>query len=153
MLMLLTLRFEALQSESEGVDDGIRGDSVDIDEGNSTSGGTDLGRLSDIGSQADITISDMDDENDTRGATDPDDGAVGDVPVPDTDLDLEFVPRQYDDLTAKDDDFLNKVIDSGAYQSWRYLKRRSKKRNLRLEARMLEFLITTVFSLLLLFAL
>ncbi|RFU77283.1 hypothetical protein TARUN_4959 [Trichoderma arundinaceum] len=124
VLMLLTLRFADLQNDDGNLDDDdFKSDSVDIDEGNSASEGTDLGRLSHITSEADVTMKDakdMDDADDEEDAMDLDDGIVdNDIPVPDTDLDLEFVPRQYDDLEVNNDDFLNKVIESGAYQSWR----------------------------------
>ncbi|KAL7950103.1 hypothetical protein V8C42DRAFT_189696 [Trichoderma barbatum] len=126
--MLLTLRFAAaLQDDDGDLDDGTKSDSVDIDEGNSASEGTDLGRLSHIASEEDVTMKDGQDGNDaktTEGDMDVDEGIDIDIledniPIPDTDLDLEFVPRQYDGLVAKNDEFLNKVIKSGAYQSWR----------------------------------
>lgn len=129
VLMLLTLRFAAaLQHDDEDLDDGTKSDSVNIDEGNSASiGGTDLGKLSHIGSEADVIMKDKEDGNDAKQAEgamelddDVDNGIADEsIPVPDTDLDLNFVPRQYDDLEAKDDEFLNMVIESGAYQSWR----------------------------------
>ncbi|KAF3072631.1 hypothetical protein CFAM422_005299 [Trichoderma lentiforme] len=129
VLMLLTLRFvAALEHDDEGLDDGTKSDSVNIDEGNSASiGGTDLGKLSHIDSEVDVIMKDGADGNDgsqAEGAMEPDDHVDNDIadesiPVPDTDFDLNFVPRQYDDLEAKDDDFLNMVIESGAYQSWR----------------------------------
>ncbi|KAL7915897.1 hypothetical protein GGI35DRAFT_485370 [Trichoderma velutinum] len=127
VLMLLTLRFAAaLQDDDGDLDDGTKSDSVDIDEGNSASLGTDLGRLSHIASEADVTMKDGHDRNDAENnesAMDLDEDVDNDAvdeetPVPDTDLDLDFIPRQYDDLVAKDDKFLSKVIESGAYQSW-----------------------------------
>ncbi|KAH0532089.1 hypothetical protein TsFJ059_000827 [Trichoderma semiorbis] len=129
VLMLLTLRFAAaLEHDDEDLDDGTKSDSVNIDEGNSASiGSTDLGKLSHIDSEVDVEMKDGEDGNDTRqaeGAMELDDEVDNDIadesiPVPDTDFDLNFVPRQYDDLEAKDDEFLNMVIESGAYQSWR----------------------------------
>ncbi|PKK52810.1 hypothetical protein CI102_1787 [Trichoderma harzianum] len=129
VLMLLTLRFAAaLEHDDEDLDDGTKSDSVNIDEGNSASiGGTDLGKLSHIASEVDVIMKDGADGNDANqaeGAMELDDDvdnniADESVPVPDTDFDLNFVPRQYDDLEAKDDEFLNMVIESGAYQSWR----------------------------------
>ncbi|PNP52179.1 hypothetical protein THARTR1_07388 [Trichoderma harzianum] len=128
VLMLLTLRLAAaLQDDDGDLDDGTKSDSVDIDEGNSASMGTDLGRLSHIASEVDVTMKDGHDENDAdndENAMDLDDDLANDIvhedtPVPDTDLELDFIPRQYDDLVAKDDKFLNKVIESGAYQSWK----------------------------------
>ncbi|QYS93715.1 FHA domain-containing protein [Trichoderma simmonsii] len=129
VLMLLTLRFAAaLEHDDEDLDDGTKSDSVNIDEGNSASiGGTDLGKLSHIASEVDVIMkdgADGDDANQAEGAMELDDDvdnniADESIPVPDTDFDLNFVPRQYDDLEAKDDEFLNMVIESGAYQSWR----------------------------------
>ncbi|KAL6795426.1 hypothetical protein J3E68DRAFT_450387 [Trichoderma sp. SZMC 28012] len=129
VLMLLTLRFAAaLEHDDEDLDDGTKSDSVNIDEGNSASiGGTDLGKLSHIASEVDVIMKDGADGNDgnqAEGAMELDDDVDNDIadesiPVPDTDFDLNFVPRQYDDLEAKDDEFLNMVIESGAYQSWR----------------------------------
>ncbi|KKP07316.1 hypothetical protein THAR02_00640 [Trichoderma harzianum] len=127
--MLLTLRFvAALGHDDEDLDDGTKSDSVNIDEGNSASiGGTDLGKLSHIDSEVDVIMKDGADGNDgnqAEGAKELDDDVDNDIadqsiPVPDADFDLNFVPRQYDDLEAKDDKFLNMVIESGAYQSWR----------------------------------
>jgi nucleoside phosphorylase len=118
--MLLTLRFAALQKDDGVLHDDIKSDSVDIDDGNSASRGNDLGRLSDIDSQADVSMKDMDGEDNGGDAMDLDDDVVEDViPIPDTDLDLEDVPRQCDGLAAENDAFLKKVIESGAYQSWR----------------------------------
>ncbi|KAL6829745.1 hypothetical protein V8C40DRAFT_168253 [Trichoderma camerunense] len=129
VLMLLTLRFAAvLEHDDEDLDDGTKSDSVNIDEGNSASiGGTDLGKLSHIASEVDVIMkdgADGSDANQAEGAMELDDDVDNDIadesiPIPDTDFDLNFVPRQYDDLEAKDDEFLNMVIESGAYQSWR----------------------------------
>ncbi|KAL6836583.1 hypothetical protein J3E69DRAFT_32659 [Trichoderma sp. SZMC 28015] len=129
VLMLLTLRFAAaLEHDDEDLDDGTKSDSVNIDEGNSASiGGTDLGKLSHIDSEVDVIMKDKadgSDANQAEGAMELDDDVDNNIvdesiPVPDTDFDLNFVPRQYDDLEAKDDKFLNMVIESGAYQSWR----------------------------------
>ncbi|KAL7937887.1 hypothetical protein V8C35DRAFT_319942 [Trichoderma chlorosporum] len=127
VLMLLTLRFAAaLQDDNGDLDDDTKSDSVDIDEGNSGSIGTDLGKLSHIASEADIAMEDGQDENDaekTDGPVEMDEDVESDtmdenVPIPDTDLDLNFIPRQYDDLITKNDEFLNRLIESGAYQSW-----------------------------------
>ncbi|KAL7784840.1 hypothetical protein V8C37DRAFT_395280 [Trichoderma ceciliae] len=122
VLMLLTIRFAALQNDDGELNDDIKSNSVDIDEGNSASEGTDLGRLSHVASEVDVTMKDAEDVDgvdNTEGAMDLDYGVVrDDIPVPDTDVDLEFVPRQHDGLPAQNDDFLNKIIESGAYQSW-----------------------------------
>ncbi|KAK4077918.1 uncharacterized protein Triagg1_3612 [Trichoderma aggressivum f. europaeum] len=117
--MLLTLRFAALQKDDETLmDDDVKSDSVDIDDASDASKGNDLGSLSDIDSRADITLKDMDDVDNEGDAMDVDDD-VGkdDVIIPDTDLELVYIPRQYDGLATEDDDFLQKVIESGAYQS------------------------------------
>ncbi|KAJ5684067.1 uncharacterized protein N7477_000412 [Penicillium maclennaniae] len=120
VLMLLTLRFAALHKDDGVLDDGIKSDSVDIDDGNSASKANDLGRLSDIDSQADVSMKDTDGQDKGGDAMDLDDYVdEDDIPIPDTDLDLEDVPRQCDGLAAENDDFLKKVIESGAYQSWR----------------------------------
>ncbi|UKZ73754.1 hypothetical protein TrVFT333_001404 [Trichoderma virens FT-333] len=124
VLMLLTLRFAAILQDDDGdLDDGAKSDSVDIDERNSALVGADLGRLSHIASEADITMKDGQEGNEAEDAEDNEDSnnddiVEDDMPVPDTDLDLQFVPRQYDDFAAKNDEFLNRLIESGAYQSW-----------------------------------
>lgn len=127
VLMLLTLRFAALQKEN-GVsdddfsDDDFESDSVDIDDGNSALKDNDLGRLSDIDSQADVTMKNMDNEDNAGDTMDLDDDVVvDDIPIPDTDLDLEDVPRQCDRLAAENDTFLKRIIESGAYQFSREL--------------------------------
>lgn len=122
VLMLLTLRFAALQKDDGTLmDDDVRSDSVDIDDASDASKGNDLESLSDIDSRADITIKAMDDTDDEGDAMDVDDDDAGkdDISIPDTDFDLMYVPRHYDDLAIEDDDFLQKVVESGAYQSWR----------------------------------
>ncbi|KAL6881284.1 hypothetical protein J3F83DRAFT_47012 [Trichoderma novae-zelandiae] len=124
VLMLLTLRFAAaLRDNDGGVDDGTKSDSVDIDEGNSASNGTDLGRLSHVTSEDDVTMKDGSDEGNGGGDIEPDEGprddiTADDVPVPDSDIDLEFIPRQYDNLAVEDDEFLNELIESGDFLSW-----------------------------------
>lgn len=123
VLMLLTLRFATLQKDDGTLmDDDVKSDSVDIDDASDVSKGNDLESLSDIGSRADITLKDMDDmdnEGDAMDVDDDDDAGKDDIPIPDTDLDLVYIPRHYDDLAIEDDDFLKKVVESGAYQSWR----------------------------------
>lgn len=122
VLMLLTLRFAALRNGDGDLNDDVKSNSVDIDEGSSASGDIDLGKLSSIASQEDATRKDVtyiDNMDNSDGAMDLDNDVVEtDAQIPDTDLDLRFIPRQYDKLDADDDDFLNKVIESGAYQSW-----------------------------------
>ncbi|KAL7820891.1 hypothetical protein V8C26DRAFT_419188 [Trichoderma gracile] len=121
VLMLLTLRFaEALQDNDGDVSDDARSNSVDIDEGNSASGATDLGRLSHIVSDEDVTMKDESHEVNTEGNMDfieslDDDLAADDMLVPDTDIDLEFVPRQHDNLAVEDDEFLKELIESGDF--------------------------------------
>ncbi|KAL7804648.1 hypothetical protein V8C44DRAFT_342887 [Trichoderma aethiopicum] len=121
MLMLLTLRFAAaLQDDDGGLGDDVGSNSVDIDEGNSASGGTDLGRLSSIASDEDITMKNEDGERNTGGDMDSvqglsDDITADDMPVPDTDIDLKFIPKQYDNLAVEDDIFLNELIESGDF--------------------------------------
>ncbi|PTB70808.1 hypothetical protein BBK36DRAFT_1109023 [Trichoderma citrinoviride] len=67
-LMLLTLRFAAALQDIDGdVDDGTKSDSVDINEGNSASDGTDLGRLSHVASEDDITTKDGSDKGNGEG--------------------------------------------------------------------------------------
>lgn len=112
VLMLLTLRFAALQKDDEALDDGIRSDSVDIDDANSASMGNDLGRLADIDLELDV----MDDGNNSGDAMNLDDAVEDDIQIPDTDLDLNYVPRPYDNLVAENDAFLKRMIESGAYQ-------------------------------------
>ncbi|EHK18146.1 uncharacterized protein TRIVIDRAFT_123746, partial [Trichoderma virens Gv29-8] len=121
VLMLLTLRFAALQGDNGALaDDDFKSNSVDIDDGSSVSKGSDLGKLSEIDSRADVTIKYMDDDDDTGDAMDLDDGFVEhNISIPDTEFDLKDIPRQYDGLATENDTFLMKIIESGAYQSWR----------------------------------
>ncbi|UKZ53982.1 hypothetical protein TrVGV298_007786 [Trichoderma virens] len=101
-------------------DDDFKSNSVDIDDGSSVSKGSDLGKLSEIDSRADVTIKYMDDDDDTGDAMDLDDGFVEhNISIPDTEFDLKDIPRQYDGLATENDTFLMKIIESGAYQSWR----------------------------------
>ncbi|KAJ5899928.1 hypothetical protein N7495_004672 [Penicillium taxi] len=119
VLMLLTLRFAAIQKDDRALDDGIKSDSVDIDDRNSASKGNDLERLSDINSQANVDMKDIDGEDNGKDTMDLDDEIVEkDILIPDMALDLEDVPRQCDDLAAENDAFLKNVIESGAFQSW-----------------------------------
>ncbi|KPM39643.1 hypothetical protein AK830_g6898 [Neonectria ditissima] len=121
VLMLLTLRLAALQNADGDLCDDIKSDSVDIDEGNNGAEGNDLGRLSDVASQTDVTTNDVDDAENAEDDMDLDDTTVeDDVEVPDAKLDLQDVPRQYDNLAVEDDHFLKKVVESGAYQNWRH---------------------------------
>lgn len=121
VLMFLTLRFAALQNDDDqgGLDGDVNSDSADIDEGNSDTEGRDLGRVSDIDSENTVLTHD-DDADSVEDAMELDDAIVeDDIPVPDTDLDLVDIPRRYDDLSTDIDPFLEQVIKSGAYQTWR----------------------------------
>lgn len=122
VLMLLTLRFAALQKDDGTLnDDGAKSDYVDIDDASNASKCNDLKNPPGIDSRADITIKDTEDKDDEEDATDMDDDAgKDDILIPDTDLDLVYIPRHYDDLAIEDDNFLKKVIESGAYQSWQH---------------------------------
>ncbi|KAM0514250.1 hypothetical protein ACHAPE_007087 [Trichoderma viride] len=120
VLMLLTLRFAALQKEDNDlVDDDLKSDDVDIDEENSSSESNDSDNLSDINSRRDVVTGDIDDKDGSGAAKDLDNDMVEDnISVPDTDFSLDDIPKQYDGLVAENDDFLKKVIESGAWQSW-----------------------------------
>ncbi|KAL2680328.1 hypothetical protein Neosp_007925 [[Neocosmospora] mangrovei] len=121
VLMFLTLHFAGLQNDEGVLDDDINSDSADVDEGNSASEGNDLGRLSDIASNSDIIMNEVDDTDNTDNTLDLDDGVLkDDIPVPDTDFDLGGIPRQYEGLRIENDVFLKEVLESGAYQSWKY---------------------------------
>jgi hypothetical protein len=122
VLMLLTLRFAALQKDDGVSDDDFKSHYVDTDDGNSALKGNDLGTISDIDSQADVTMKSMDNEDNAGDTMDLDDDVVvDDIPIPDTDLDLRNVPRQCDRLAAENDAFLKRIIESGAYQFSREL--------------------------------
>ncbi|KAK1256259.1 hypothetical protein MKX07_008518 [Trichoderma sp. CBMAI-0711] len=113
----------ALQDHDGDGNDGTKSDSVDIDEGNSAFAGTDLGRLSHVASEDDVSMKDGSDEGNVEGDIDldeslGDDVTADDTPVPDSDIDLQFIPRQYDDLAVEDDEFLNELIESGDFLSW-----------------------------------
>ncbi|PTB45639.1 hypothetical protein M441DRAFT_54680 [Trichoderma asperellum CBS 433.97] len=80
-LMLLTLRFATLESGGEDLDDDIKSNSVDIDEGNSdASKDTDLGRLSSISSWANVSMEDLGGQGNRESSTNLD----GDVAKDDT---------------------------------------------------------------------
>lgn len=120
VLMLLTLRFAALQKDDKNlVDDDLKSDCVDIDDENSSSKSSDPEKLSGIDSKRDVAMEDMSDEADSGVAKNMDNDLLEDgIPVPDTDLDFSGIPRQYDGLVAENDAFLKNVIESGAWQSW-----------------------------------
>lgn len=118
-LMCLTIRFAALQKDGGDLNDEmvVNSRSVEIDEENSH----ELGRISDFASEAVVGMQDIDVNNAVADDSLNQDGGLlpGDVPVPDTDLDLSHIPNQYDNLLTEDDTFLQEVLKSGAYQSWR----------------------------------
>ncbi|KAL7921713.1 hypothetical protein ACQKWADRAFT_321286 [Trichoderma austrokoningii] len=122
VLMLLTLRFAALQKDNEKlVDDDLNSDYVDVDDENSSPKGNDPENLSGIDSgRDDVTMEDMDDEDDLGvNKHVVNDLVEDDILIPDTDLGLDDIPRKYDGLVAENDVFLGNVIESGAWQSWK----------------------------------
>lgn len=120
VLMLLTMRFAALQKDNNDlVDDDLKSDYVDIDDEGSFSGGNNPENLSGTGSGRDVAMEDMDNADDFGVPEDlANDLVEDDKPVPDTDLVLHDIPRPYDGLVAENDAFLNNLIESGAWQSW-----------------------------------
>ncbi|KAI0449228.1 hypothetical protein F5B21DRAFT_518328 [Xylaria acuta] len=116
-LMFLTLRFADIQNYNGRLDDDIKSDSVEIDEGNGSLERNDVARLSDVVSDSDIVMTDTTGNMDsTTAVIDIDDFVEDEIVIPDTNLDLSDIPRQYDGLMPENDDFLRKLIDSGAYQ-------------------------------------
>ncbi|KAI1746746.1 hypothetical protein F4782DRAFT_536134 [Xylaria castorea] len=119
-LMFLTLRFADVQNYNGSLDDDTRSDSVEIDGGNGSSEPNDVARLSDVASDPDIIMKDTTGNVDgTESPTDIDDPTNDGILIPDTDLDISDIPRQYDDHSPENDDFLMRLIESGAYQSSR----------------------------------
>ncbi|PNP41712.1 hypothetical protein TGAMA5MH_06305 [Trichoderma gamsii] len=118
LLMLLTLRFAALQkNDNDLVDDDLKSDYVDIDDEESSPKGSDPENILGINSRRDVTMEDISDEDNSEVAKDIHNDLVeDDIPVPDTDLDLDDIPRQYDGLVAEEDAFLKEIIESGAWQ-------------------------------------
>lgn len=102
VLMLLTLRFVALKSDGDDLNDDFTSNSADFDEGtNATSEDADLGQLSRTHSSGDTTMKSVSGENDRETATGLDvdgakDNASVSVPSPNFGLAL----KQYDDLGA-----------------------------------------------------
>ena len=139
VLMLLTIRLLYLQEEEKQGDDGVAGDvnsdSVDIGDSENSTGaiGDSVGRGSKkrhgaaaVGSDQDLDIPDRDevvavdtsDNNNNNNNNNNDDDDDDDMAaIPDAVMDLSDIPRQYDNLPAEKDDFLQKMIKSGAYQS------------------------------------
>lgn len=117
LLMLLTLRFAALQkNDNDLVDDDLKSDYVDIDDEESSPKGSDPENILGINSRRDVTMEDISDEDNSEVAKDIHNDLVeDDIPVPDTDLDLDDIPRQYDGLVAEEDAFLKEIIESGAW--------------------------------------
>ncbi|CAG9980543.1 unnamed protein product [Clonostachys byssicola] len=112
MLMLLTLRFTSLMNDS-GNDDEVNSESVECDEEENLP----------ISDPTNDLLSDLDDDMGTASLpdaeTDKEDDIRNDnVEVPDCDIEIR-IPSRYDGLTVKDDHFLQGVLQSGAYQSWR----------------------------------
>lgn len=114
MLMLLTLRFSTLIND-KGVDHvEVNGDSVEADEGSSSSGSNFKNRI----------LSDMDVEMDEEGLKHEQPGLDGDIRkdalrIPDCNFEVN-IPPGYGILKANDDDeFMRGIIESGAFQSWR----------------------------------
>ncbi|KAM0484551.1 hypothetical protein ACHAPX_001977 [Trichoderma viride] len=120
VLMLLTLRFAALKKDDHDlVDDDLKSDYVDMDDEESSPKGNDPENLSGSDFRRDVTIEDTGDEDGSAVAKEMDNDLVEDnIPVPDTDLDLDDIPRQYKCSVVENDGFLSKMIESGAWQSW-----------------------------------
>ena len=113
MLMLLTLRLAALMNDTGIDEDDVNNNSVEVDGGDSIVGGSvEKGSFSDI--DVEMGNQELADE-----AHDPDDDVRNDdTIIPDCDMEV-IIPTQYDYLHPEDDEFLQGVIRSGAYQSWR----------------------------------
>jgi hypothetical protein len=112
MLMLLTLRFATLMNETGIDDDGVNSNSVEVDGGDSTAGGSvEMGSVSDM----DVERSKEESASEAHGAEE--DIRNDDTTIPDCDVEV-IIPTRYDYLNAEDDEFLQGVIGSGAYQSW-----------------------------------
>ncbi|KAM0465683.1 hypothetical protein ACHAPV_001740 [Trichoderma viride] len=98
VLMLLTLRFAALQSNDKDADDDLKSNSVDVDEENSAaSEDSDVGRLSPLSSLVDVAMRDTDDEKNKETAK-------RDTQFLSTGLRFDLTLKQYDDLEARNND-------------------------------------------------
>ncbi|KAL2194028.1 hypothetical protein P885DRAFT_43743 [Corynascus similis CBS 632.67] len=113
-LMLLTIRLASLQNEEDD-DDGqdANSDSVDLGDTSEATRTKDPEETTDRGAPEDIEMPDANEIPDH----------VVDLPghssIPDADVDFADigVRRQYDDLPAEKDGFLQQLIKSGAYQA------------------------------------
>lgn len=121
MLMLLTLRFATLTNSTEDIDaDEVNSNSVEIDEGDNATGSIPEKR----------SVSDLDIDMDKEELTDDtmsleEDIRKDDPTIPDCDIQNTISTRDYyDNTAAEDDNFLQGVIGSGAYQSWRHTRER-----------------------------
>ncbi|KAJ3553721.1 hypothetical protein NPX13_g10815 [Xylaria arbuscula] len=116
-LMLLAIRFSEVNNFKEEPGDDAESNSVDIDEGNSSSEHNDLGRLSDVNSEGKLTGSDTEDIVGMQSAAELlSDELKSDALIPDTNLDFSDIPRQHDSLAHKKDIFLEGVLQSGAFR-------------------------------------
>ncbi|KAI0410588.1 hypothetical protein F5X98DRAFT_385348 [Xylaria grammica] len=115
-LMILTLRLAEAYNYKEDLVDDTKSDAVEIDQGNSASEGEDIGHLSDVTFKGDIARDipegDIDDEESIYM-----DVVEDDILVPDADIDLSYVPRQYDNLIREQDTYLEALVQSGAFQA------------------------------------
>ncbi|KAK4102093.1 hypothetical protein N658DRAFT_351035 [Parathielavia hyrcaniae] len=119
-LMLLTIRLASLQNEEDDNDDGqdANSDSVDLGDTSDTSEATrtrtnDPGEATDRGTPEDIEMPDADEVPDHAVLL----SAHSSIPDADVDFTEIGVRRQYDDLAAEKDGFLQELIKSGAYQA------------------------------------
>ncbi|KAI9155264.1 Ankyrin repeat domain-containing protein [Paramyrothecium foliicola] len=117
VLMFLTLRFAALQNDEVAPDVDTNSESTDMNENNSAAEGKDWSQSSE--SSPDVeTISETEEEVEEGDSMDLDNDVMIDgTPVPDADIDLTHITRQYDGLSTENDHFLKRLIESGAYQS------------------------------------
>ncbi|KAI1358848.1 hypothetical protein F5Y08DRAFT_320925 [Xylaria arbuscula] len=116
-LMLLAIRFSEVNNVEEEPGDDAESNSVDIDEGNSSSEHNDLGRLSDVNSEGKLTGSDTEDIVGMQSAAELlSDELKSDALIPDTNLDFSDIPRQHDSLAHEKDIFLEGVLQSGAFR-------------------------------------
>lgn len=119
VLMFLTIRLASLQSEQETPTEEIKSDTVDVDDGDNSSRGQDLRKISGIDVEE---ATEMDTVEDSLlhkdGDVDPDNGLpLGDtIPALEFYIDWNDVPR-CDEPPVEKDKFLQDVIKSGAYQS------------------------------------
>ncbi|KAH7322581.1 hypothetical protein B0I35DRAFT_184255 [Stachybotrys elegans] len=128
MLVSLTIRLTALQNESNYSIDDVNSASVDIDVGNNTSSDGDLGRPSELSASmdnAEMPIKGLDYLDDPMEVDDV--TLEEDIPIPDSDINLADIPRQSDKFANEKDLFLEGLVSSGAYQSWKREQKREEK--------------------------